>query len=104
MHKPVSGPRQRRNSAMPAPAPGAAVRAEAARALARVVFDGVSLRAALVDANPRIADPRDRALLAASLFEASRWWIRFDAALGLLTERPLPPKVREAVQTRRARR
>jgi 16S rRNA (cytosine967-C5)-methyltransferase len=94
MNKPVDGPRERGSRALPAP--GAAVRVEAARALARVVFDGVSLRAALVDANPRVADPRDRALLAASLFEASRWWIRFDAALGLLTERPLPPKAREA--------
>jgi 16S rRNA (cytosine967-C5)-methyltransferase len=72
------------------------VRAEAARALARVVFDGVSLRRVLVDANPRIADPRDRALLAASLFEASRWWLRHDAAIASLMDKPLPPKAREA--------
>src|SRR5450759_4307309 len=73
-------------------APGAALRAEAARALARVVFEGASLRSALADANPRITDPRDRALLAASLFTASRWWLRFDAALDALTEKPLPAK------------
>lgn len=86
----------RRNSQpLPPPAPGAALRAEAARALARIVFDGVSLRAALMEVNPRIADSRDRALLAASLFAASRWWLRFDAALGLLTDKPLPPKARE---------
>ena len=76
-------------------APGAALRAEAARALARIAFDGVSLRNALAAANPRIDDPRDRALLAASLFSASRWWLRFDAALGALTAKPLPLKARE---------
>lgn len=75
-------------------APGAALRAEAARALARVVFEGLSLRSALVDANPRVADPRDRALLAASLFAASRWWLRLDAMLDALTDTPLPAKAR----------
>ncbi|MEO7323362.1 MAG: 16S rRNA (cytosine(967)-C(5))-methyltransferase RsmB [Dokdonella sp.] len=97
MSKPTAPPsRQPRNTQpLPPPAPGAALRAEAARALARVVFDGVSLRAALMEVNPRIADSRDRALLAASLFAASRWWLRFDAALGLLTDKPLPPKARE---------
>lgn len=79
----------------PPPAPGAALRAEAARSLAHVVFDGVSLRGALADANPKIADPRDRALLAASLFAASRWWMRFAAALDLLTEKPLPSRARD---------
>ena len=74
---------------------GAALRAEAARSLAHVVFDGMSLRRALEEANPRIADPRDRALLAASLFAASRWWLRFDAAVAALTATPLPAKARE---------
>ncbi len=97
MSKPPARPSLNRRNAkpLPPPAPGAALRAEAARALARIVFDGVSLRAALMDANPRIADSRDRSLLAASLFAASRWWLRFDAALGLLTDKPLPPKARE---------
>lgn len=90
-HRPKRGGK----SAPTAPAPGAAVRVEAARALARIVFDGVSLRAALAAANPRIADARDRSLLAASLFESSRWWLRFDAAVALLIEKPLPPKARE---------
>ncbi len=90
----MSGVR-RKNPARPvSPVPGAAVRVEA-RALSRVVFDGVSLRKALADANPRIGDPRDRALLAASLFEASRWWLRYDAAVASLTEKPLPPRARE---------
>jgi 16S rRNA (cytosine967-C5)-methyltransferase len=92
---PARASSQRRGTTPPPSAPGAALRAEAARALSSIVFDGVSLRAALIDANPRIADSRDRALLAASLFAASRWWLRFDAALGLLTEKPLPPKARE---------
>lgn len=83
------------NKNAPPPAPGAALRAEAARVLARVVFDGASLRKALADANARVADPRDRSLLAASLFSASRWWQRYDAALDALTEKPLPPKARE---------
>lgn len=75
--------------------PGAALRGEAARALARVVFDGVSLRAALAASTPRFADPRDRALLSASLFAATRWWLRLDATLAALLEKPLPPKARE---------
>jgi 16S rRNA (cytosine967-C5)-methyltransferase len=75
--------------------PGAALRGEAARALAAVVFDGVSLRAALAAATPRFADARDRALLSASMFAATRWWLRLDAALAALLEKPLPPKARE---------
>jgi 16S rRNA (cytosine967-C5)-methyltransferase len=53
------------------------------------------LRSALADSNPRVADPRDRSLLAASLFAASRWWLRHDAALALLIDKPLPPRARE---------
>ncbi len=80
---------------MTASNPGAALRAEAARALARIVFDGVSLRAAFDARAARNADPRDRALLSATLFEASRWWLRFDAALARLIDKPLPAKSRE---------
>ncbi|SFN60062.1 16S rRNA (cytosine(967)-C(5))-methyltransferase RsmB [Dokdonella immobilis] len=74
---------------------GAAIRADAARVLARIVYDGVSLRAAFDARAARNADPRDRALLSATLFSASRWWLRFDAVLGRLLERALPPKARE---------
>ena len=97
MNGPKQPPRPARRAAHDSPtqAPGAQLRADAARALARIVFDGVSLRTALAEANPRIADPRDRALLAASLFAASRWWLRHDAALGLLLDKPLPPRARE---------
>jgi 16S rRNA (cytosine967-C5)-methyltransferase len=96
MHKPAKPMRARGAAKKPRQpeTPGAALRAEAARALARVVFEGASLRSALADANLRIADSRDRALLAASLFAASRWWLRFDAALDALTEKPLPAKAR----------
>ncbi|MBN8727123.1 MAG: 16S rRNA (cytosine(967)-C(5))-methyltransferase RsmB [Xanthomonadales bacterium] len=74
---------------------GASLRAEAARALVRIALDGVSLRIALAEALPRIDDARDRALLAALLFESSRWWLRFDAALPLLMEKPLAPRARQ---------
>lgn len=74
---------------------GASVRADAARTLARVVFDGVSLRAAFEARAPRSADPRDRALLAATLFASARWWLRFDAVLALMLERGLPDKARD---------
>lgn len=74
--------------------PGALVRADAARLLARVVLDGVSLRAPLEARNTR-GDVRDRALLAATLYASSRWWLRFEAMLAPLLERPLPAKVRE---------
>jgi 16S rRNA (cytosine967-C5)-methyltransferase len=76
-------------------AAGAAGRADAARILARVVFDGVSLRSAFDARAARNTDPRDRALLSATLFSASRWWLRFDAVLSLLLERGLPAKARE---------
>ncbi len=74
---------------------GAALRAEAARALARIVFDGASLRATLAETTPRFADPRDRALLSATLFEATRWWLRLDAAIAQILEKPLPSKARD---------
>ena len=71
---------------------GAALRAEAARALARIVFDGVSLRATIAGSAPRFDDSRDRALLSATLMVATRWWLRLDAAVASLLEKPLPAK------------
>lgn len=80
----------------PAPSPaGATVRALAARALAQVVFDGASLRVVLPPAQARLADARDRALLAASLFAATRWWLRLSPALDSLMDKPLAPRARE---------
>ncbi len=74
---------------------GATLRAEAARALARIVFGGQSLRVAFDARAARIADPRDRALLSALLHGGARWWLRHDAVLARLMERPLPPNARE---------
>jgi 16S rRNA (cytosine967-C5)-methyltransferase len=77
------------------PNPGVALRVEAARALARVEFDDASLRVMLAETAPRFADPRDRALLSATLFAATRWWIRLDAAMSMLLEKPLPNSARD---------
>jgi 16S rRNA (cytosine967-C5)-methyltransferase len=63
-------------------------RALAAQALAGVVA-GESLRPVLAANSPKLGDARDRALLAALLHEGARWWLRFDAALDGMLERPL---------------
>jgi len=73
----------------PAPAKTFNVRALAAEALAEVTLHGTSLREVLTRSAPRLADPRDRAMLSALLHEGARWWLRYDAALGLLMERPV---------------
>jgi 16S rRNA (cytosine967-C5)-methyltransferase len=64
-------------------------RALAAQALSRIVDDGVSLRAAFATFSTKLSDVRDRALLSALLHAGARWWLRFDAALKGLLERPL---------------
>ncbi len=64
-------------------------RALAARALAEVALRGASLREVQARAAPALADPRDRALLAALLHEGARYWLRYDALLARLLERPL---------------
>jgi 16S rRNA (cytosine967-C5)-methyltransferase len=68
------------------------VRALAAAALADVAIDGASLREVTARALPRLRDARDRALLTALVSEGARWWLRFDAALSRLLERPLPKR------------
>ncbi|WP_049623684.1 16S rRNA (cytosine(967)-C(5))-methyltransferase RsmB [Frateuria defendens] len=67
-------------------------RALAAQALADVALRGASLREAIERSAPRLADPRDRALLTALLNEGARWWLRFDAALDGLLAQPLKRK------------
>ncbi|MCK7595074.1 16S rRNA (cytosine(967)-C(5))-methyltransferase RsmB [Pseudomarimonas salicorniae] len=74
--------------------PGVLVRQLAAEALAEVVGDGRSLRAVLPEPLRRLADPRDRALLEAMLFEACRWQPRYERVLAGLLDRPLPAKQR----------
>lgn len=68
------------------------VRALAAQGLAEVVFEGASLREVGGRLRPKLADGRDRALMTALLSEGARWWLRFDAALELMMDRPLPRK------------
>ncbi|GAB2538526.1 16S rRNA (cytosine(967)-C(5))-methyltransferase RsmB [Rhodanobacter koreensis] len=67
-------------------------RALAARGLAEVALRGASLRDVMERHAPRLADPRDRALLMALLSEGARWWLRFDAAVDALLEKPLRHK------------
>ena len=64
-------------------------RALAARGLADIALRGASLREVMERAAPKLADPRDRALLMALLSEGARWWLRFDAAVNGLLEKSL---------------
>ena len=67
-------------------------RALAARGLADVALRGASLREVMERSAPKLADPRDRALLMALLSEGARWWLRFDAAIDGLLEKSLRHK------------
>ena len=67
-------------------------RALAAQALADIALRGMSLREAMEQKAPKLSDPRDRALLMALLSDGARWWLRFDAALDRLLEKPLRHK------------
>ncbi len=67
-------------------------RALAARGLAEVTMRGASLREVMERNAPKLADSRDRALLMALLSEGARWWLRFDAAIDGLLEKPLRHK------------
>lgn len=67
-------------------------RALAARALVDIALRGASLREVMERNAPRLHDPRDRALLMALLSEGARWWLRFDAAIDGLLEKPLRHK------------
>ena len=67
-------------------------RALAAQALAEIALRGASLRDAMERYAPRLADARDRALLMALLSDGARWWLRFDAAIDRLLEKPLRQK------------
>ncbi len=67
-------------------------RALAAEALAEIALRGASLREVMERSAPKLADSRDRALLMALLSDGARWWLRFDAALDLLLDKPLRRK------------
>lgn len=64
-------------------------RALAAQVLVAVGFEGASLREALTPAQTQLTDVRDRALLTALVNEGARWWLRHDAVLDRLLEKPL---------------
>lgn len=68
---------------------GAQLRAEAARVLAAVLFDGRSLKAVLADALQQIPDSRDRALLEAICFSALRHHRRYEFAISQWLAKPL---------------
>jgi 16S rRNA (cytosine967-C5)-methyltransferase len=70
-------------------APGAALRARAARVLASVLGDGRSLKAMLGQALPALPDSRDRALLEAICFGALRHRRRYEYALSQWLAKPL---------------
>ena len=72
--------------------PGAAVRAQAARALEAVLEGRRSLKGVLAAALPTLPDPRDRALLEAICFTALRHRRRYEFALSRWLQRPLPRK------------
>ncbi|MGY3041005.1 16S rRNA (cytosine967-C5)-methyltransferase [Rhodanobacter sp. TND4EL1] len=67
-------------------------RALAAKGLAEIALRGASLREVMQRDAPKLADPRDRALLMALLSEGARWWLRFDAAVDGLLEKSLRHK------------
>jgi len=83
----------RDNDAMKTPA-GTDTRVAAARVLDAVLHRGRSLRLELAAALPKLADPRDRALVEAICFAALRNRARYDAALASWMDRPLPARER----------
>lgn len=72
--------------------PGAALRARAAKVLHAVLDQGRSLKAVLAPALAETPDSRDRALLEALCFETLRWKRRYDHALSVWMDRPLPSR------------
>ena len=67
-------------------------RALAATALAEIALRGMSLREAMERHAPKLADPRDRALLMALLSDGARWWLRFEPAVERLLSQSLRRK------------
>jgi 16S rRNA (cytosine967-C5)-methyltransferase len=70
-------------------APGAELRARAARSLVAVLARGRSLKAELGEQLPAIADPRDRALYEAICFATLRHYRRYRHVLDSWMQRPL---------------
>jgi 16S rRNA (cytosine967-C5)-methyltransferase len=70
-------------------APGAELRAQAARSLVDVLVQGRSLKAELARVLPGIGDPRDRALFEAICFSTLRHYRRYRFVLEAWLQRPL---------------
>jgi 16S rRNA (cytosine967-C5)-methyltransferase len=70
-------------------APGAELRAQAARSLVSVLARGRSLKVELAERLPAIADPRDRALFEAICFATLRHYRRYRHVLDCWMQRPL---------------
>ena len=68
---------------------GATLRAEAVRALLRVLRDDLTLTQAVDEASRECADPRDAALLKEICYGTLRWKLRLEALLAHMLERPL---------------
>jgi 16S rRNA (cytosine967-C5)-methyltransferase len=67
-------------------------RALAATALAEIALRGASAREVLARSAPKLPDARDRALLHALVQAGARGWLRYDAALERLLDKPLRRK------------
>ncbi|GAB3022895.1 16S rRNA (cytosine(967)-C(5))-methyltransferase RsmB [Oleiagrimonas citrea] len=67
-------------------------RALAARALAEIALRGASSREVLSRLTPQLPDARDRALLNALVQAGARSWLRYDAALDHMLDKPLRRK------------
>ena len=70
-------------------APGAALRALAARSVLAVLAEGRSLKAELAEVLPQISDPRDRSLFEAICFATLRHRYRYEYVLSLWLARPM---------------
>jgi 16S rRNA (cytosine967-C5)-methyltransferase len=64
-------------------------RAVAALALAEIALGGRSLREVLAQQLPQLPQPRERAFASALVFAGARGWLRWNAALPLLLQKPL---------------
>ena len=82
------GPRPRSSQERPPLAPGVETRVLAAQVLDAVVHRGRSLKSELAVVLPRLADPRDRALLEAIVFAALRGRYRYAPALHGWLQKP----------------
>lgn len=68
-------------------------RAVAAQALAEIALEGRSLREVLARQLPRLRDSRDRGFANALVYAGARGWLRWDAVLTWLLNRPLPRRL-----------